>query len=101
MTPGSSPEEGGPRDPKTGRFDRPVTALRATTGAVAAAALAALFLGDGPGDRLAWLAIGLLVAAPLVRVGWLAIRWSRRGDRRFSLAACGVLVIVAAGVLLA
>jgi len=78
-----------------------VTALRATTGVVAAAALAALLLGAGPGDGVAWVAIGLLVAAPLGRVGWLAIRWFRRGDRRFGLAACGVLVIVAAGVLLA
>jgi hypothetical protein len=50
---------------------------------------------------VAWVAIGLLVAAPLVRVGWLAIRWFRRGDTRFGLAACGVLAIIAAGVLLA
>jgi hypothetical protein len=98
---GSVPEGDGPRDPKAGRFDGTVTALRLTTGLVAGAAIVALLLGSGPGDLVARVAITLLVAAPLVRVGWLAVRWFRRGDRRFGLAACGVLAIVAAGVVLA
>lgn len=101
MIPGSEPVGDGPRDPKAGRFDGTVTALRVTTGLVAVAAIVALLLGGGPGDRVARVAIGLLVAAPLVRVGWLAARWFRRGDLRFGLAACGVLAIVAVGVLLA
>lgn len=101
MTPGPVPEADGPRDPKAGRFDRTVGTLRVTTGLVAITAIVALLLGAGWGDAVAWVAIGLLVAAPLVRVGWLAIRWFRRGDTRFGLAACGVLAIIAAGVLLA
>ena len=88
-------------DPKAGRFDRTATLLRVTTVAVAVTAAAALALGPTAGTTAAWVAIGLLVAAPLVRVGWLAARWFRRGDLRFGFAACVVLAIVVAGVLLA
>ncbi len=38
---------------------------------------------------------------PLVRVAWFARRWWVRGDRRFAIVALGVLVVVAAGALLA
>jgi hypothetical protein len=36
-----------------------------------------------------------------MRVAWLAVRWYRRGDRRYAAVAAGVLLIVGAGSVLA
>lgn len=66
---------------------------------VAALAIAGLVV---PGAR--WLdgvAIGVLVAIPLVRVAWLAVRWWAIRDRRYALAAVVLLVLVAIGPLVA
>ena len=52
-------------------------------------------------DALAGTAIGLIIAAPLVRLCWLMHRWRQEHDRRFVLAGLGVLAIVTAGAALA
>ncbi len=90
-----------PYDRRLDRFQPVVRGMR-----VALAAVAVLALGGalGPGDVGWWCAvaaIGVLVAAPLVRVVWLVRRWIRRGDPRFAAVGCGVLAIIAAGVVLA
>lgn len=51
-----------------------------------------------------WLGVGavvVLVAAPLIRVGWLVGGWWHQGDRRFAAAGVVLLSIVAAGALIA
>jgi hypothetical protein len=38
--------------------------------------------------------VGVVIAAPLVRVGWLGLRWSRRGDRRYGAVAAALLGVI-------
>jgi hypothetical protein len=55
-----------------------------------------------PVDRAAGgVAVAVIVAAPLVRVAWLGVRWLRLDDRRFALAAFALLGVAAAGTVLA
>jgi hypothetical protein len=42
-------------------------------------------------------AVTVVVAAPLVRVLWLAVRWVRKGDVRFAGLAVVLLAVVATG----
>lgn len=63
---------------------------------VAVCAAAGAALGDR-GRALEWVAVGLIVAVPIARVGWLAVRWWRQGDRRFVVLALLLLVLVAVG----
>ncbi|MFM7064993.1 MAG: hypothetical protein ACKO04_16135 [Actinomycetes bacterium] len=89
-----------PPDPRSGRFDRLAQLLQAAVVLVAVAAA----LGDllpGPGAKLAgWVLLATLVAVPVLRVLWFVARWYRRGDPRFALVGTGVLLVMAAGVVL-
>lgn len=81
-----------PRGPR-GRGRRLVVPLRRLTHLLVAAALAALVV---PGEAAQWIAhgaIGALVAAPFARVAFLGWRWWRIGDRRYAVAAWGVMLI--------
>lgn len=46
------------------------------------------------------LAILLIVFAPVIRLGALAIRWARMKDWRFASAAAGVAIVIMVGALL-
>jgi hypothetical protein len=75
------------------------TLIARVLGVAAALALAALAL---PGANVvAWLAIGTALAIPIVRVAWLVVRWRGVRDYRFVLAALVLLVLVAAGPVIA
>lgn len=90
-----------PVDPRLDRY-RPLT--RALEWALACCALLAVLATVVPDPYGRWLGIAvvvLLVTAPLARVIWFVVRWFRRGDTRFALVGCGVLVVIATGVLLA
>jgi uncharacterized membrane protein YhaH (DUF805 family) len=50
--------------------------------------------GDDVSDTLAVITVAALVAAPIVRVTWLAVRWFRLGDTRFAWLSVVLLVIV-------
>jgi hypothetical protein len=39
--------------------------------------------------------VALLIAVPVLRVGWLGLRWVRRGDRAYALRALLLVVVVA------
>lgn len=95
-TPAGTP----PPDPRAGRFDQVVRGLQVAMVLVAVAAV----LGDvlhGPAGRAAeWVLLAVLVAVPVVRVLWFVVRWFRRGDPKFALVGIGVLVVMAAGVVL-
>jgi hypothetical protein len=76
---------------------RMIAAMRIIMIVAAAAAFVGLLplgsLSQG-GSRLA---VGLIVATPLMRVCGLAVRWWRLGDRRFALVALGVAAVAACG----
>lgn len=76
------------------------TALRVATVATLVAAL--LGTVGGPVAELAGTsAIALVVAAPLGRVTFLAVKWFRAGDRRYGFAATALFAVVLAGAALA
>jgi hypothetical protein len=69
---------------------------------VAALAIGALVIPAGDlRDRVAVAAFAALIAAPVVRVGWLGVRWLRLGDPRFALVAGGLVLVVILAALVA
>ena len=102
---------GGPaRNPLAGRQRQLLAFLRLGLGATAGCAVVAIaahreagrtLMGDDTGDAVAAVMIGLLVGIPVVRIGWLLSRWSRRRDWRFALAAVVLLTVMVSGSVLA
>jgi len=68
--------------------------------AFALAAIGALLPGDA-GRMAAGAVVAFIVAVPLLRVLSLGVHWLRTGDRRFAGMACGLLLIVAVGSVIA
>ena len=68
---------------------------------VAVLAVAGLVVGGGTGEVLQWLAVAAVIAIPLVRVAWLAVRWSIQRDWRYVAVAIMLLVLVAVGPIVA
>jgi apolipoprotein N-acyltransferase len=90
-----------PIDPRLDRY-RPLTrALHWALIGCAVLAGLALVLPAPVGGWVGVALVVLLVATPLARVVWFIVRWFRRGDPRFALVGCGVLLVTATGVVLA
>ena len=89
------------RGPERVRYASMITALSVLTRLAFLTALAGLLLPGVAGTVASGLAVGIVVAAPLLRVAWLAVRWYRRGDRRYSAVAASLLVVVGSGSVLA
>lgn len=87
-------------DPKAARFEPLTRALRAAVLLALVLSLATL-VAPSAGDVTGAALVALLVAAPLLRVGWFVQRWYRRGDPRFALVGTAVLSVVAIGALIA
>ena len=68
-------------------------ALRAATIAVLSLAVAGVALPGDVGTAAEWAMVALLIATPLARVAWLAVRWSRRRDWLFVGLAAGLLAL--------
>jgi hypothetical protein len=83
------------------RYERMIQVLRLLTGLAFVAAVAGLLLPDPAGEAASGVAVAVVVGAPLIRVAWLAIRWYRRGDRRYASVAAALLVFVGTGSVLA
>jgi len=83
------------------RYARMSAMLRVLTRVAFVAALAGLLLPDPLGRAASVVAVTVVVAAPLLRVAWLAIRWYLRGDRRYAAVAAGLLLVVGAGSVVA
>ncbi len=88
-------------DPRAGRFDALVAASRMAMIVAVALAVAGSVLPGDAGTWAATAAIVVVIAAPLLRVTWLAARWFRRGDITYAWVAVGVLCVVATAVVLA
>jgi hypothetical protein len=91
---------GPPPDPRAGRFDPVVRGLQAAVVVVAIAAALGDVLPGSAGRAAGWVLLATLVAVPVVRVLWFVARWFRRGDPKFAMVGIGVLVVMAAGVVL-
>lgn len=65
------------------------------------AALAGVVLPQPVGTAASAVAVTVVVAAPPLRVAWLAIRWYLRGDRRYAAVAGGLLLVVGTGSVVA
>lgn len=92
---------GPPPNPRLGRQRFLVGYLRVSLVLVGLAAAATVLVPDDLDRWSGWAVVGLLVAVPVVRLGWLAVRWARLGDWRFAVAGMGLLAVMAAGALLA
>jgi hypothetical protein len=82
-----------PIDPKVGRQDVLTLFLKAALFVVLGMAVATLLAGERH-PALGQILVVMLVAVPLVRVAWLAVRWFGKGDYRFGLVALALLAMV-------
>jgi hypothetical protein len=99
--PAPAPRSGRPH-PKQEADDRRLSsALRSATVACLVLAVLGAALPGRWGRAVAGVAVGAVIAVPLLRVVWLVARWSREGDRRFVVAGCALLGLVALGFVLA
>ncbi|HYH51159.1 MAG TPA: hypothetical protein VEG38_16560 [Acidimicrobiia bacterium] len=83
------------------RYERIIWALRVTKRVALVVALLATFTPGAAGRTAGAMAVGLVIAAPLLRVGWLAFRWWRWGDRAFAGVAALLLLVVGTGTAIA
>jgi uncharacterized protein HemY len=90
-----------PPHPLVGRQRWLIVALRVAVAVAAMLAAAAVAVPGELGENLGYAVVTLIIAAPVARVVWLAIRWIRRGDLRFAGVAGLVLAVVATAALLA
>ncbi|UDY36429.1 hypothetical protein [Dermatobacter hominis] len=88
-------------DPRAGRFEPLILGSRIAVGVALVLAVVGVAAPEPLSDWSAVASIVVVMVAPLLRVGWLAVRWFRRGDRRFGWVAVGVLCVVATAVVLA
>jgi O-antigen ligase len=83
------------------RYERIIWALRIAKRVSLVVALVATFAPGSTGRSASAAAVGLVIAAPLVRVGWLVYRWWRWRDRAFAAVAAALLLVVGTGTALA
>jgi hypothetical protein len=88
-------------DPRAARQRSLLLFLRIAALMTFACAVAGTVLPDRAGRAAAGATVVALVATPLARVLWLAVRWARRGDWRFAGAALVLVVVALSGVILA
>ncbi|MEZ5239425.1 MAG: hypothetical protein R2716_10950 [Microthrixaceae bacterium] len=90
-----------PEDPRRGRFDAAISVLGVARVGSLVLALSAVLLGDrGVATVLAALALGTAVLSAPFRVGWLALRWIRRGDLLYGSLAVVLFVLPLVGLTL-
>lgn len=89
--------------------DRPVSHIRGRRQAPALRAVtlvAWMLAGLGSLEGASWshlsaaVAVGLVVATPLLRVGWLTYRWGQERDWPFVVLAALLIAMIATGGLL-
>lgn len=81
--------------------NRMAAGLQGATVVAFVLAVLAMAVPDPGGHGLGVTVVVLLVAAPLLRVTGLVVRWWSEGDRRFALVGLGLLAIVGLGAIIA
>jgi uncharacterized membrane protein len=64
-------------------------------------ALGGAFVPGTVGRVSSVVCIALLIAAPVLRVGWLTVDWARAGDRRFAALGAVLLGVLVASAIVA
>lgn len=82
------------------RFRRISQTMRAILVLVGLLALSSALLPEPYSEVLGQMSVAALIAAPLLRVLWMALRWFRRGDYRFGAVALGVFSLAMLGFFL-
>jgi hypothetical protein len=83
------------------RYERMTWALRVTIRVTLVAAVLGTVIPGDVGRAASAAAVGFIIAAPLLRVGWLSYRWWRWGDRLFASVAAALLLVVGTGTAIA
>jgi hypothetical protein len=78
-----------------------VLALRVTLAAVFVLGVAELVVPADLRDPFGVALVATLLGGTVGRVGWLIVRWGRRGDWRFATAGTALLGVLLGGYLLA
>lgn len=84
-----------PRDPRETRQKSLVFFLRVSMGIAVLLSALAVLLPEPRARDLGVATVGLLIAVPLVRIAWLAVRWALKRDYRFAATAALLASIVA------
>jgi hypothetical protein len=90
-----------PPNPRAGRQRYLLGFLRTALAVTAVCAVGAIPATGETAETLARVMVGLLIAVPVLRVGWLLVRWMRTHDWRFAAAAVTLLAVMATGSLIA
>lgn len=86
-------------DPRRDRQTRLVRFMQVALVAAALCSLGAVVLPADAAHVVGQVTVAVLIATPLIRLVWLAVRWTLRRDFRFAAAALGLaLIIVVAGL---
>jgi hypothetical protein len=89
-----------PDDPRLGRQRAIATYLRVALFAVLVIACAVVVAPDSWEIDLGRVMVAVLIVAPIGRILWLLARWTRRGDRRYALAAVALLAVMGTALVL-
>lgn len=89
-----------PEDPRVARQRVLAVYVRVWLAVVLVLATVTTFAPDDRVERVGVALVVSLVVAPVGRVLWLMVRWLRRGDRRFALAAVALLLVMGAALVL-
>lgn len=83
-----------PEDPRVARQRVLAVYVRVWLAIVLLLAAVTVFAPDAWVEPVGIALVVSLVVAPVGRVLWLMVRWLRRGDRRFALAALALLLVM-------
>lgn len=82
------------------RFRLIAQVMRAVLAFVAILAFGSAVAPEPWSGALGQMAVASLIAAPLLRVLWMAVRWIRRRDYKYSAVALGVFTLAMIGFFL-
>jgi len=90
-----------PEDPRVGRQRVLATYLWVSLGVALSLAVLTAVAPDAWTDDIGPWMVAVLILAPVGRLVWLLIRWTKRGDRRYAIAILVLLAVMATALVVA